>query len=570
MTGREIDAQPPAATGGGALAQRLRELRQASAAMRRVRWFGAAFVAVQFTLYRPPAGMELPFPRYTVAAAVLAAVLAVNVASLWSRRVDSPRLLARIGAAELVTDACIVLTVTWLFSFDTTSALWALLIIPVLEGAVRGQLRGAVSTWGLIAVGYLLRDLWAASRYDYAPFLPESVTYRMFIVLIVAITSGLLARNLTRTAADLAVQVRAHREAQRESERRADLLQAVAAAGRHMTSLDLDTLLAIVVDSATGIGFDSAAICLLQPDGGFTVPHLSGLPECDPEETFPSDRGIVGLALRRGETVAVTDPLPWFSLDQPVSFARTVAAPVWSGEEMAAVLVAGLHGDMEIPLHVQECFELLAGQAGAALVNALRYRERRAFEAELQHQAYHDALTGLPNRAAFLEALTGSLAPLGPDEHGDGLVAVLFCDLDRFKTINDTLGHDFGDKLLAAVAERLRQCVKEQDMVARLGGDEFTVLLGAIQDETQAEATARRVIHAMNRPLLLDGREVYVTTSVGIAYGFRGRHSETDLLRAADLAMYQAKDEGRDRYAVSEASGALPDEFGLAAREVVL
>ena len=570
MDRRILEVPAPALDAGPHVVQRLRELRQASTAMRRVRWLGALFIAVQFTLYQPPAGIALPFPRYPVAALVLSAVIAVNLVALWSRRVGSVRLLARIGAAELVADAAIILAVTWIFSFDVTSALWALLVIPVLEGAVRGQLRGALWTWGAVSVGYLARDLWAAGRYDYAPFMPESVTYRMFIVLIVAMTAGQLARDLTRAAAHLSVQVRAHRDAQRESERRAELLQTVAAAGRHMTSLDLDQLLAIVVDSVTEIGFDSAAICVLEEQGGgFTVPHLSGLRFSDPEELHPSDRGIVGMALAHGEPITVAEPVAWFGDVEAPRFARTMATPVWSGEDLSAVLVGGMRADREIPAHVGECFELLGAQAGAAMVNAKRYRDRRLFQEQLEYQAFHDALTGLPNRAMFLQQLDQALAPL-PGAPGGELVALLFCDLDRFKAINDTLGHDFGDKLLTGVAARLSGCVRPQDLVARLRGDELTVLLGAIRARSEAEDVARRVIQAMARPLLLDGREVYVTTSVGLAYGHRGEHDAQDLLRAADLAMYQAKDEGRDRYAVSAATAPADELHGLRAHEVVL
>lgn len=549
---------------------RLRELRQASATMRRVRWFGAAFVLIQFTLYRPPEGLTLPFPRLPATLLVLALVVAVNLVSLASRRVRDADVLARIGVTELTADAGIVLAVVWMFSFDTTSALWALLVIPVLEGAVRGQLTGALATWGFVAVGYLVRDLWASTRYSYATFLPESVTYRMGIVLIVAITAGLLARNLTRAVGDLHVQVRAHREAQRESERRAELLQVVAGAGRHMTSLDLDHLLAIVVDSVVEIGFDAAAICVLSDDrAGFTVPHTSGLPfgDCDHRHDVA---GVVELALRKGDTVTVSEPLPWFDLDTEVSFEGSLVTPVWCGDDLAAVLIGGVAERRGMPLQVRESFELLAAQAGAAMVNARRYAERRSFQAELEHQAFHDALTGLPNRAAFLDRLDKAMAPLALDEDGDGLVAVLFCDLDRFKIINDTLGHDVGDTLLQGVAERLRGCVRGEDMVARLGGDEFTVLLSNLDDEEDAARVARRIIHAMARPVPVDDGTLDVTTSVGIAFGLRGRNQARDLLRAADLAMYRAKEEGRDRYAMTSADAMEELDLHVAAREVIL
>jgi diguanylate cyclase (GGDEF)-like protein len=170
--------------------------------------------------------------------------------------------------------------------------------------------------------------------------------------------------------------------------------------------------------------------------------------------------------------------------------------------------------------------------------------ERKRIEAELAHRAAHDPLTGLPNRARFAEhldqALTAGAAP------NDG-VAVLFLDLDGFKTVNDALGHAAGDALLVAVAERLRRCVRPGDAIARLGGDEFTVLLAGVTGLEEAARVADRMRQALAEPFAIGGREVVVTTSVGIAVGAVGDGVERDLVREADAAMYRAKRGGDDR-----------------------
>lgn len=163
---------------------------------------------------------------------------------------------------------------------------------------------------------------------------------------------------------------------------------------------------------------------------------------------------------------------------------------------------------------------------------------------ELTYQAFHDPLTGLANQALFRDRLEHALALL--DRRG-GRLAVCFVDLDDFKTINDSLGHATGDELLRIVTGRLLECVREIDTVARLGGDEFAVLVEAVGSEREIELIAERIIDTINRPLLLSGRDVVVSASVGIAFGSTSTSAE-DLLRNADLAMYTAKADGKSRY----------------------
>jgi len=175
--------------------------------------------------------------------------------------------------------------------------------------------------------------------------------------------------------------------------------------------------------------------------------------------------------------------------------------------------------------------------------------ERRELEEQLTHQAFHDPLTGLPNRTLFFDRLELALERA---RRLEGEVAVLFMDLDDFKVINDSLGHEAGDQVLLAVAERLENCMLAEETLARFGGDEFTVLLEDVSDPSDAARVAERIGEALREPFILGGRERFVTTSVGISFGGRGEERPGDLLRNADLAMYQAKARGRNRQAVFE------------------
>jgi diguanylate cyclase (GGDEF)-like protein/PAS domain S-box-containing protein len=183
----------------------------------------------------------------------------------------------------------------------------------------------------------------------------------------------------------------------------------------------------------------------------------------------------------------------------------------------------------------------------------------RAVEAELRHRALHDTLTGLPNRALLVDRLTvaGAAARRG---HGRGL-AVLFLDLDHFKLVNDSRGHDAGDRLLVDVAARLQLAVRESDTVARLGGDEFAVVC---QDAGQADAdgVAARIQEQLATPFDVDGEQVYISASIGIALS--PPYAVGDLLRFADAAMYDAKDQGRSQVTTFDGTDSLGSERRLA------
>jgi diguanylate cyclase (GGDEF)-like protein len=170
---------------------------------------------------------------------------------------------------------------------------------------------------------------------------------------------------------------------------------------------------------------------------------------------------------------------------------------------------------------------------------------------QLARQAFHDPLTSLPNRALFMDRLAHALART---EGRSERVAVLFLDLDRFKVINDSLGHGVGDQLLIEVSRRLRACLRPEHTLARLGGDEFGMLLEDVQDVSTATSMAERIAAQFQTPFSYEGREVFITVSVGIEFGRSGQAGPEEILRYADLAMYQAKTNGKARYEVFDRS----------------
>lgn len=171
--------------------------------------------------------------------------------------------------------------------------------------------------------------------------------------------------------------------------------------------------------------------------------------------------------------------------------------------------------------------------------------ERSRIEEKVRYQALHDLLTGLPNRMLFNNRLALALVNAQAQQ---GMLCVMFMDLDRFKTINDTLGHDFGDRLLQGVAKRLMHCLRESDTVARWGGDEFTLLLPQIVDANEAVKIAQRILAALKPTFIIEGHQLHITNSIGIAlYPDHGKDAET-LLKNADAALYHVKEQGRNNY----------------------
>jgi diguanylate cyclase (GGDEF)-like protein/PAS domain S-box-containing protein len=209
-----------------------------------------------------------------------------------------------------------------------------------------------------------------------------------------------------------------------------------------------------------------------------------------------------------------------------------------------------LHADNTWRNVENSCTNLMDEPTIAGLVlNSIDITGRKQAEDKLQHDAFHDSLTGLPNRALFKEYLKTAI---GRSKRSKGhLFAVLFCDLDRFKNINDSLGHTVGDELLISIGRRLEQSIRENiDIVARLGGDEFAILLDGMADANVAMHIARRIQDGLKTAVEVGGHEIFSTTSIGIALSATGYANPEEILRDADTAMYRAKARGRACYEV--------------------
>ena len=510
-------------------------------ALRRVRVLAALLLFMQLSGDRSGGAAS-----FLPAALVAGLVLSINLLSLAADRIAKPRIVALLGALELGADAVLTLCIVTLMNFLNGDVIWAILVIPVLEGALRYRVRGAVITWSGVSTAYLVRELSTlggradlALQADYLARL-QTLTHRMGVVLLVAVPAGYLSEQLIRSIA-------AQRRAKQEATTRGQLLELVVEAGKQVNRLD-GGVFESVTESGAVLGFDVVDVVELDArSGAWTVVTSwsagggSTLPDTE------DSASALGLAIDERVT-AITDVA---DADRAAAaaigacgLAEVAVTPLWGVQGSTAAVRAGVATGRTISAHQVECLELLAGQAVVAVSNSRLVGELQSAHEQLEHQAFHDALTGLPNRALLQRRLDEVLAGRTTNRTS---VAILFLDLDRFKEVNDSLGHEIGDELLVAVARRLRGCVRDGDLVARLGGDEFTILLKAVRGEQRPSSLAERICQVMAQPFRLGGHEVSVSSSVGIALAEPGA-SAGEVMRQADLAMYTAKAKGRSRW----------------------
>lgn len=335
--------------------------------------------------------------------------------------------------------------------------------------------------------------------------------------------------------------------AEAELERRAAQQSAVARLGEHALegATTAELMHEAVSSAAEGLNIEIAGVFELLEDEEVLVLRSSvGGPSDRPGGLrVPTGAGShSGFTILTGAPVVVTD---WATERR---FAQSALAQEVGSRSGVAVPIVGRRGPFGVfNVQSRSTREYARGDVDflQALANVLADAlERQATEDRMRHRALHDALTGLPNRVLFLDRLDQALTRL---RRTKSAAAILFLDLDHFKLVNDSLGHQVGDELLAAVAPRLRQAVRRSDTVARFGGDEFGILLEDVSGELEAVDTAQRIASVFTRPFVLAGREHFVTTSIGIAIARGGELSE-ELIRDADAAMYRAKEHGRARY----------------------
>jgi diguanylate cyclase (GGDEF)-like protein len=504
------------------------------AALRKLRVLATVLVAVR--LFSLPETRELLSWPWLVAIAGSFAV--VNLVSLIGQR-GTPRTAVILDAVQLIADATLVLIVLWVGQDDPNRADWAILVLPVLEGAIRFRLAGAIASWATIAVLYAGWNVLNHGTLSFA-----EISQRLLVILLVAVPSGILATHLV-------AEIAAYRHERDEAERRSALLRAAALGGRRSTSLDVDDVLDTLRATVAQLGFVDPAV--FEIEGPVSNRRLTarpvrysrrvlGIPPGDPRiRAAAHARDLGGPVLWPPHAEHVTS-LGLLAEDQPdFDPAVLVAVPVTLGEAGVVSLTARWPHAGPPPAPQVEGIELAAAQAGASLRNAQVHQELEVLKDELAHKAAHDALTGLANPRRFHERLERVCGRGRPGE----LVAVLFLDLDGLKAVNDQYGHDIGNKLLVAVAERLGQCARFGDLVARMGGDEFTIMLTRLSSPVPAYEVADRVCNTLAEPFFLGAHAINISTSIGIAVAPADRADPGDLVRRADVAMYQAKRRGK-------------------------
>ncbi len=308
----------------------------------------------------------------------------------------------------------------------------------------------------------------------------------------------------------------------------------------------------IIEAMCTGLSFECGSHWSLDKDGallqcnaswGEKTPGIAEFLALTRKMSVPSGVDLPGRAWAGHEPLVLTD------VSSEQGFSRTTAA-----------LQAGLRGALALPIvaagkifGVIELFGAEAIQPDEALIQLLKSLsaqigqsfQRRLAEDQLRFIATHDSLTDLPNRSLFNERLRHALHQSTRYSRG---IAVMFIDMDRFKVVNDSLGHSAGDRLLQDSAKRLAECLRESDTVARLGGDEFVVMIENFTAPKDAIAVAQKVLASLARPFFVDGQEFLMSASIGIStFPDDGKDAET-LLKNADIAMYRAKDQGRNNY----------------------
>ena len=513
-----------------------------------MRFVGAALLFPYIISHHPgPDDLSLPLDQWVSAVSICGSLMLVNAMSLVSEGADQDRIRRVTGVVGLIADTLSVMLIVNVLGIFDENVSWFILIIPIIEAAMRYGIGAAVGTWlAMTAITITIARLTgqsAAILGDTSVLLP-----RLGAVLIVAIPVMYLSQKLL-------LEIRLERLATGEATRRSRLLETVAQSSQRVSRLDVG-MVDEVLDSAISLGFDIVDVCVQGAGGSWRIEasrqhdHDVYVPAPDSVASGLSDLEPRGSAtfLRAAEDADVlSDPLKRLGLG------TLMVNPLGSEGDATVALRCAIKLGSELTATQAECVEMLAGNATIALHNKRLVGELRAMQGQLRHDALHDALTGLSNRIDFNNTLDEALFDC---QRNPRRFAVVFIDLDRFKPVNNSLGHDVGNELLISVARRLTAAVRETDMVARIGGDEFVVLLDPVFDnseDTELVEIADRVCSAISDPFNVSGNEVVISCSVGIAMADVEVKTGAELLRRADLAMYRAKSLGKARWERYEA-----------------
>ena len=471
----------------------------------------------------------------------------IIVRDIGERKAAAAALAASEARLRLHYEHCPLPTLTWRWDGDD-------FVLIDANAAQRAMAGGQVAT----SLGRPMREIHRDRpdlRADHARCLAERSTFRrefayrqhatgeerQLAATYVFVPPDLVvayAEDLTARKAEEALQrdLRAAAERQARDLRLLDRVRTALA-----RELDPAAVCRVVVEAiAQTFGYTQVSL-YLREGGEHVLQHQVGYERV--LARIPVAAGVSGRAVALGRPLliedAAADPAFLGAIDGVTS---EICVPLQDAGHPAGFLNVERTGGVRLGEEDLRLMAELGGQVGIALERARLHDALREREEHLAHQASHDALTGLPNRALFLDRLDRALIR---GRRCGATCAVLFLDLDRFKQVNDSLGHGAGDELLVAVAVRLRTALREADTLARFGGDEFAVLLEDIGDLVGALRAAERLLAALAAPLAIAGRSLVVTTSIGLALSTTPEDTPADLLRFADVALYRAKDAGR-------------------------
>ena len=459
----------------------------AERALRQIRIVAVVLLVVGAAGYRPATadGVDREIALWLAGAAAAVLLTATLLTARAGRAADGRR--SRLVAAATVADTVVVLGVIAAAGLPPRSFALVLLMLPYLEAALWFGLSGLAGLWTMssVALG------------AYVVVFPEAAPDDALGVLVVAMPTLLLATiPVAMLAEHLVAQVGQLGAARQAADERAQLLGDLSAITADIFPLDRRAVLSQLVSGAAQLG----AV-------GVTVSDAAGRPVTEGvgsvEEPARDDDGVETVILRRELEVPGEDPY---------TFTARATGPA---EEVGRRV---------------EALELLVAQAGVGLANAVLVQQLELLKQTYQDQATRDQLTGLLNRRGLV--LTAEQLP--------GHLGVLFCDLDGFKGVNDTLGHAAGDELLEKVARRLESRMRADDVLGRMGGDEFVVVVPGASDEDLANL-GRRIEVDLGRPFLLEAGMARIGVSIGAAHAAPGQRDLDGLLNQADSLMYEVK-----------------------------
>ena len=463
-----------------------------------------------------------------------------NSASMFGLLPDATR--RSLMTLQLVIDALLALAGMLLLNASATPLAWIALLLPVFDAGVAFGALGAGLAWSTLSLLYILLKLQIQPDGQSNGNVIGLAVQQLAAVAIVVIPTAFVAAHMRDDLAD------AHGD-RVDANRRSEHLLLVASTARRLAATKQSAeVIRIALESAVGLGFDRVEICERPSGRAWRLQHAAG----SLQGPGPGLDASLEAAVERGRPLAIAvGGAPAVEELRLAGYASGVVLPLAVVPDHALVMRALSVEPLAADSSALESIQLLATLAGGAWQNAGTLADLESWSNELEYRATHDELTGLANRASLLSHLDAAVENA---RRAGTQVAVLFLDLDRFKRVNDTLGHDAGDAVLQGVARRLGNHVRGHDLLARLGGDEFVIVLNDLSSPEDAAAVAARICESAAAPFAVGGSTFTLSASIGITVAEPGVSTE-ELLSSADHQMYAAKRQGGSRYVSSRRPG---------------